>query len=75
MTESKEEACASTAPSFVFDPLPVSGGECRWTERDDCTIKIWNMRTGELHRTLYGHEDWVYSVALSEDGQSMASGS
>jgi WD40 repeat protein len=40
-------------------------------------IKVWNLRSvysGELPRTLYA-EDWVASVAISPDGQTLVSGS
>ena len=41
------------------------------------TIKLWNVKTGNLLQTLKGHSDWVYPVALaySPDGQTLASGS
>ncbi|MBC6473611.1 MAG: hypothetical protein GDA48_12975 [Hormoscilla sp. GM102CHS1] len=41
----------------------------------DKTIKIWNLGSGRLLRTLTGHSDWVKSVAISPDGQLLASGS
>lgn len=41
----------------------------------DRTIKIWNLRTGELLRTLTGHSDSVVAVAFSLDGQTLVSGS
>ena len=41
----------------------------------DKTIKIWNLGSGRLLRTLTGHSDWVRSVAISPDGQLLASGS
>ena len=39
----------------------------------DSTIKVWNLRTGELRRTLSGHSDQVLSVAISPDEQTLAS--
>ena len=41
----------------------------------DNTIKIWNLETGVLHRTLTGHDDWVRSVCISPDGRTLVSGS
>jgi WD40 repeat protein len=39
----------------------------------DKTVRIYNGTS--LRSTLQGHTDWVYSVALSRDGKSLASGS
>lgn len=41
----------------------------------DKTIKVWDLRTGELRRTLAGHSDSVVSVAFSPDNHLLASGS
>jgi WD40 repeat protein len=41
----------------------------------DKTIKVWNLHTGELKRTLEGHSHEVYCVAISPDGQTFVSGS
>ena len=39
----------------------------------DKTVKVWDLETGTLVRTLTGHEGEVTSVAL--DGQRIVSGS
>lgn len=41
----------------------------------DNTIKIWDLKTGQVNRTLIGHTDFVYSVDFSHDGKILASGS
>jgi WD40 repeat protein len=40
----------------------------------DGTVKLWNPVSGAALKTLTGHTDWVYAVALSPDGQLVASG-
>jgi serine/threonine protein kinase len=41
----------------------------------DNTIKIWDLKTGELKHSLTGHTSYIGSLAISPDGQSLASGS
>jgi WD40 repeat protein len=41
----------------------------------DKTIKLWNLKTGQLIRTLRGHTARVNSLAISSDSQLLASGS
>jgi WD40 repeat protein len=41
----------------------------------DKTIKLWNGKTGELLRTLTGHNYAVHAIAISSDGQTLISGS
>jgi WD40 repeat protein len=41
----------------------------------DKTVKIWDLRTGELLLTLSGHTSEVWAIAISPDGKTLASGS
>ena len=36
---------------------------------DDRTIRIWDLNSQKLLRTLKGHTDWVYDIAISADSQ------
>ena len=38
-------------------------------------MRVWEIATGRLLRTLKGHSDWVISVAFSPDGRLALSGS
>jgi len=40
----------------------------------DQTVRIWNADNGSQVKELKGHTDWVYSVAISPDGNLVASG-
>lgn len=41
----------------------------------DGTVRLWNPVAGTALKTLTGHTDWVLAVALSPDGNLVASGS
>ncbi len=38
-------------------------------------VRLWRFGTGELLRTLDAHSQWVLSVVISPDGNTLASGS
>jgi WD40 repeat protein len=40
----------------------------------DQTVRLWNIENGAAVKTLSGHTDWVYAVAVSPDGTLAASG-
>jgi WD40 repeat protein/tetratricopeptide (TPR) repeat protein len=41
----------------------------------DRTVKLWDLATGRVIRSLSGHKDAVYFVAYSPDGKTLASAS
>lgn len=41
----------------------------------DKTIKLWDIETGELIRTLEGHTAGISDIAWSHDGEYLASAS
>ncbi|AKU18601.1 hypothetical protein VV02_03420 [Luteipulveratus mongoliensis] len=48
------------------EDLLVSGGE-------DGVVRVWDLSTKSLIRTLPGHTGWVHAVAISPDGNLIAS--
>jgi WD40 repeat protein len=48
--------------------LLASGG---W----DNTVRLWSLPDGTLLKTLTGHANYVFAVAISPDGRLLASGS
>lgn len=42
---------------------------------DDGSIRLWNVQTGELLKTLPGHHEQILGLAVSPDGRVFASGS
>eukprot|EP00825_Cyclidium_porcatum_P005547 TRINITY_DN12705_c0_g1_i1.p2 TRINITY_DN12705_c0_g1~~TRINITY_DN12705_c0_g1_i1.p2 ORF type:complete len:112 (-),score=32.44 TRINITY_DN12705_c0_g1_i1:29-364(-) len=59
--------CISSAASDVYK-RQVSGS-------DDCSIIVWKLETGEIVRTLTGHEQSVYCVQVTPDQKFIISGS
>ena len=45
------------------------------TASADDTVRVWNEDNGAAVRTLAGHTDYVYALAVSSDGALIASGS
>jgi len=41
----------------------------------DKTVRLWDVHTGQLLKTLKGHKDRVYAAAYSPDGNILATGS
>ncbi|KAJ1556533.1 Transcription initiation factor TFIID subunit 5, partial [Cladochytrium tenue] len=42
---------------------------------EDCIIKLWDLGSGRLIKNLTGHTGAIYSLAFSQDGNQLASGS
>ncbi|KAG2353153.1 WD40-repeat-containing domain protein [Suillus spraguei] len=44
------------------------------TASDDKTLRLWDLKTGDVLKKMEGHRNWVCSLAVSRDGQLIASG-
>ena len=61
--------------NWVFSVAISSDKKWIVSGSEDCTIKVWNVKTEECMRTLEGHRNRVYSVVFSPDGKWIVSGS
>jgi WD40 repeat protein len=41
----------------------------------DCTLRLWDLESGQTLRTLEGHTGWVWAVAVTPDGSRAISAS
>jgi serine/threonine protein kinase/DNA-directed RNA polymerase subunit RPC12/RpoP len=60
---------------FVYSVSFSPDGRQALSGSEDCTVRLWEVATGECLRTLQGHTDGVTSVSFSPDGRSVLSGS
>lgn len=67
----------TTEPSDYFSTqrLAFSPDGRRLATADSSLVRIWDTESGDLVRTLEGHEGDVWSIAFSRDGRSLAAGS
>jgi WD40 repeat protein len=56
-------SCVAFSPDGSF----LAGGS------DDTTVKLWDTKTWNIVRSLYGHTNEVISVTYSPDGKTLAS--
>ena len=71
----------SVVNSVVFSPdgNTIASGSGHWMGYEGKAsageeVRLWNVHTGELIKTLTGHKDVVSSVAFSPDGSYIVSG-
>ena len=57
--------------AFSHDSRQLGSG----SRGPDCTVKIWNLKTGQCTQTLMGHTGSVISLAFSHDSRLLASSS
>jgi WD40 repeat protein len=50
-----------------------TGGLWLASGSEDCTVKLWNPSTGDCLHTLQGHDQVVWTVTFSHEGDTIAS--
>ncbi|MBN1167799.1 MAG: TIR domain-containing protein, partial [Methanospirillaceae archaeon] len=71
-------ALIRTLTGHNFEALSVAvspDGKTAISGSLDCTVRMWNLDSGETIRILEGHTGGVYSVAFSPDDKTAISGS
>ncbi|MCH8043267.1 MAG: WD40 repeat domain-containing protein [Planctomycetes bacterium] len=61
-----------TSPPVVTAVAIHPRGDVLAAAGDDHLVRILDVKTGRLLRTLSGHSDWVRSVAFSPDGETLS---
>jgi hypothetical protein len=62
-----------SGPVFKLELTP--DGKSLLACSSDKTVKVLDPSNGSAKQTLQGHNDWVYTFALSRDGKTLATGS
>jgi WD40 repeat protein len=65
--------------AVVYSPdttlIATGGWDGLLADSAECSIKIWDAKTGKLVATLEGHTDLVRCLAWTKDGKTLISGS
>jgi WD40 repeat protein len=69
--EAKERAILKGHIAFVSSLAFSPDGKTLLSGSNDQTVKLWDVTSGKLVRTLEGHVETVYSVAMSADGKKV----
>jgi WD40 repeat protein len=60
----------------VSDVAQTSDGRHAISAGDDCTLRLWDLQSGQCLKVLLGHRQRITSVALSADGcRALSAGS
>lgn len=54
--------------------LILPGGNQFVSSANDGTIKVWDLQTGRILKTLFGHDSFVYDLALLPNGNLVSTG-
>ncbi|CUM67593.1 uncharacterized protein PRCAT00005293001 [Priceomyces carsonii] len=70
-----KEVASFTGHSDVVRKLLILPGNKQFAScSNDCTIKIWDLETGAVLKTLEGHESFVYDLKVLPNGDLVSSG-
>jgi WD40 repeat protein/serine/threonine protein kinase len=72
--KTRAEVQAIEAPGAIF-LIFSPNGEMLASGHNDKTIRLWDWKTGQVTKTLTGHEGNVNSLSFSKDGTTLASAS
>ncbi|MGL5096648.1 MAG: WD40 repeat domain-containing protein, partial [Planctomycetia bacterium] len=72
--DGKQTAAVAAAGNSVYALVFAKSGKILFTAGGDNLLKAWNPANAQALRNYPGHTDWVYSIALSADEKTVASG-
>jgi len=67
--------CLKGHSHFVSDVVISSDGQFALSGSWDCSLRLWNLETGQTTRRFVDHQKDVLSVAFSSDNRQIVSGS
>jgi WD40 repeat protein len=65
----------TTSPLTITCVAVSANGKQVVTGSWDNIVKVWDLETGQLRRTLEGHSDWIEGVAVTPDNRRVISDS
>ena len=75
LEEQLDHSFARSTAGWVNSVSFSGDGQTLASGSGDGKVRLWDVATGTLRKTLQGHTDSVNSVSFSPDGQTLASGS
>lgn len=75
MDNGKKHLAIYPTPGMAMDFVWRKSPNQIYAACSDNTVKLFDASSTKVLRTIKGHEDWVYSIAMSPDEKRIASGS